>query len=67
MNANEYQRLAARTLLDAPEQPLSGREHMEANIAKLRERYPDGWDANRSHAAGEPPVEDDTEPPGGGS
>lgn len=31
---------------------------MSANIAKLRERYPDGWSVERSHAHGEAPTEE---------
>lgn len=31
---------------------------MQANIDKLKARYPHGWDAERSHVAGECPVEE---------
>ena len=31
---------------------------MAENIAKLKARYPDGWDTSRSHKPGETPIEE---------
>jgi NTP pyrophosphatase (non-canonical NTP hydrolase) len=36
---------------------LNMAEVMAANIAKLAERYPDGWDNSRSHKPGDLPAE----------
>jgi NTP pyrophosphatase (non-canonical NTP hydrolase) len=37
---------------------LSLAEVMQANVEKLKLRYPDGWDQTRSHAAGAVPADE---------
>lgn len=37
---------------------LSLADVMELNVNKLRARYPEGWDASRSHDPGATPIEE---------